>query len=208
MKLLRLKALLKVIGIFILIISYITITTNFLKTNLIYQVTTLMVLSLYYIIFNRNGLKNLFSFFWFLCVMITLLHLILFIYKTVSNDLNYSLAFYKERWLSIAIRVFIFPNIFAFVDILTSKISFIDIILISKKNRTAKAIYILLISGIEVMERLRVHFEYHPLNMYSKGFRKIPHYLAVPLTLFFGIYRGFEKKYNIMLQREKILKER
>ncbi len=107
------------------------------------------------------------------------------------------------------IRIFIIPNIFAFTDIITSKISFIDIVLLSNNNKKTKTVYVLLLSGIEVMERLRIYFEYHPLNYSDKGLQKAQHYLAVPLALFFGIYRGFEKKIEVLQEREELfIKER
>lgn len=161
----------------------------------------------YYLLTNRDRLKNLIGLVKFLTIMIVLLHTIFFTIKGLTRNWDYAVTFYRNRWLSIVIRIFIIPNIFAFVDILTSNISFVDLILITKNNSKTKIIYILLISGIEVMERLRIHFEYHPLNFKETLFGKISHYLAVPLTLFFGIYRSFEKKYNTLIERDKILKE-
>lgn len=202
----RVKSLIKLLAIFISVTTYITLTTNIFSKNIIYQASALLIFIVYYSIRNRDGLKNLLGLVKFIFLMIVLLHSIFFAVKYFTKGLNYTVNFYKNRWLMIVIRIFVIPNIFAFVDILTSRISFIDIILISNNSRKAKAIYVLFISGIEIMERLRIHFEYHPLNQSDKKLKKVVHYLAVPLTLFFSIYRNFERKYNVMLTRENILR--
>lgn len=207
MNTLRIKARFKIISIIIFIITYITLTTKIFRSNLIYQGIMLLAFVLNYSLKNTDRLKNLLGLVKFLIFMIFLLHTVFFIFKGISRGWDYAVTFYKERWLSIVIRVFVIPNIFAFVDILTSNISFVDLILITKNNTKTKIVYILLVSGIEVMERLRIHFEYHPLNFKETLFGKISHYLAVPLTLFFGIQRSFEKKYNTLMERDKIIKE-
>lgn len=203
----RVQARIKLTLIFISICTYITLTTNIFSKNLIYQISALSIFIIYFILQDRDGLKNLLGIIKFLIVMILLLHSIFFLVKIIMSGRDYALNFYKERWPMIVIRIFVIPNIFAFVNIVTSRISFIDIILITKNSSKTKAIYILLISGIEVMERLRIHFEYHPLNQETKGLKQLIHYLAIPLTLFFGIYRGFENKYNTMIERENLIKE-
>jgi len=118
---------------------------------------------------------------------------------------DFAWNFYLDRGVSIIIRIFIIPNLFAFVNILISKISFIEVMLVAGNSHQSKILYILMISGIEVMERLKIYYEYHPLNWESKGLGKIMHYLAVPLTLFFGIYRGFEKKISTLEERNDLL---
>jgi len=121
---------------------------------------------------------------------------------------EFAIEFYLERWKSIVLRIFIIPNLFAFINIIFSKIGFIDIILLTGNSHLSKIFYILMVSGTEVMERLKIHYEYHPLNRTNRGLQKIYHYLAVPLTLFFGIYRGFETKYKILLEIERVLEEK
>lgn len=201
------KARFKLLFIFLFIIGFIFITTKLFNGNILYQVTLFSSFVTYYIIADREQLKVLLNFAKFLFIIIILIHTIFFIYKTISMGYEFAKSFYQERALSILIRIFIIPNIFAFVNILISKVSFVDLLLISKNSMKGKIVYILMISGIEVMERLRIYYEYHPLNMKSRGKEKIIHYLAIPLTLFFGIYRGFENKYKTLMERDIILKD-
>lgn len=203
---LKVKSFFKVISIFLLIITFISLTTRVFKVNVIYQGIVFLSAALYYFFTNREKLKNLIDLFKFIIFMIIIIHLILFFSKVIKNDLNYALEFYKNRWDIIVIRIFVIPNIFAFSDILTSRISFIDIIIISKNNKFVRALYIILISGIEVMERLRIYFEYHPLNN-EKGIKKMYHFLAVPLALFFGINKKFESKLESLNERDEVFKE-
>lgn len=167
----------------------------------------LSVFIVYYAFRNRDKLKNLIGLVKFLLFIILLIHTIIFLFKGFTNGWDDVLNHYRENWISIAIRIFMLPNLFAFIDIISSNISFVDLILITKNNTKTKIVYILLVSGIEVMERLRIHFEYHPLNFKETLLGRISHYLAVPLTLFFGIYRSFEKKYNTLIERDNIMKE-
>lgn len=177
-----------------------------MNTNLIYQLTLFLFFNIYYLITDKKQLKVLLNFAKFLFIIIVIIHSIYFLFKSLSMGLDYAKTFYTERGSSIIIRIFIIPNIFAFVNIMISKISFIDLIIMTKNSIQGKTIYILMISGIEVMERLRIYYEYHPLNSKHRGKEKIIHYLAIPLTLFFGINKGFEKKYNSLIEREEILK--
>lgn len=201
------KARVKLVFITIFIVGFIYLTTKLMNRNIPYQISLFSFFIIYYLITDRKQLKVLLNFAKFLLIIIIIIHTIFFVFKTLSMGLDFAKSFYIERGKSIIIRVFIIPNIFAFVNILISKISFIDLILITKSNIKGKTVYILMISGIEVMERLRIYYEYHPLNSEHRGKEKIIHYLAIPLTLFFGINRGFEKKYNSLIQREEILKE-
>lgn len=202
-----LKARIKLILITIFIISFIYLTTKLMNTNLLYQLTLFLFFNIYYLITDRKQLKVLLNFAKFLFIIIVIIHSIYFLFKSLSMGFDYAKKFYIERGSSIIIRIFIIPNIFAFVNIMISKISFIDLIIMTKNSIQGKTIYILMISGIEVMERLRIYYEYHPLNSKHRGKEKIIHYLAIPLTLFFGISKGFEKKYNSLIEREEILKE-
>ncbi|OQY36927.1 MAG: hypothetical protein B6229_09180 [Spirochaetaceae bacterium 4572_7] len=205
---LRLKAWIKIVIIISISLFFIQVTTNWFSQNIIYQISIFTLFIFYYLIIDRSRLKTLLDIAKFLTFMIILLHSIFFIIKWVTINLDDTISYYKIHWISLVVRIFIIPNIFAFFDIITSRISFIDITLLSKNSKKAKIVYILLISAIEVMERLRIYFEYHPLNHSHKTMDKIVHYLAVPLTLFFGIYRGFEKKIEIIENREDILTKR
>lgn len=200
------KARIKLVIISILISGFIFLSTGLLRGNIIYQASLFSLFILYYLIRNREGLSTFLNFAKFLAIMIILLHSLFFIYKWISMGFDFTRDFYLDRGTSILIRIFIIPNIFAFVNILISKVSFIEIMLIAGNSKQSKILYILMISGIEVMERLRIHYEYHPLNWENRGLEKIIHYLAVPLTLFFGIYRGFEKKLNSLEERNNILR--
>lgn len=200
------KARIKLVLITIFITGFIYITTNLLNTNLPYQISLFSIFTVYYIIMDREQLKIYLNFTRFLFLVIVLIHSIFFLFKTLSMGFEFAQSFYIERGSSIIIRVFIIPNIFAFVNIVIGKLSFIDLLLISKNSLNGKTVYILMISGIEVMERLRIYYEYHPLNMKNRGREKIIHYLAIPLTLFFGISRGFESKYKTLIEREEILR--
>lgn len=191
----------------LLVVAFVAITTFYLRTNLFYQIGVYLIVAIYFIFNNREMLKTFLNFTKFLLIVIVALHILIFIFKTISQGFEYSSNFYIERWELIVIRIFIIPNLFAFINILISKTDFIDIMLITNNNKISKVIYILLISGIEVMERLRIYYEYHPSNNTNKGIERITHYLAVPLTLFFGIYRGFENKYEILNLREEYFKE-
>lgn len=202
------KARLKLVLISTLIFAFIFATTKIFRENIIYQVVIFTLFIIYFFFTNRESLLTLLNFTKFLFIVIILLHGIFFLYKLLSMSYEYAISFYREKGLSILIRIFIIPNLFAFVNILISKISFIDIILIWGNNKKSKTVYILMISGIEVMERIKIYYEYHPLNMTNRGFQKIFHYLSVPLTLFFGIYRGFEYKYKTLVERENILEEK
>ena len=202
------KARLKLLLISVFIFIFIFATTKIFRANILYQLILFLCFFIYYLLTNRERLITFLNFTKFLFIVIILLHGVFFLYKFLSMGSEFAISFYKKRGESIFIRIFIIPNIFAFVNILISKISFIDIILLSGNNKKSKIVYILMISGIEVMERLKIYYEYHPLNMTNRGFQKILHYLAVPLTLFFGIYRGFEHKYKTLLEREKILEEK
>jgi len=206
LKLLIVKARVKLLFITLIIIGYTLLTTKVMNRNLIYQISLFSLFIIYYLIKDRVQLKILLNFAKFLFIIIIFLHSIFFAYKSLTMGIDFAKTFYTERAVSILIRVFIIPNIFAFVNILISNISFIDLILLTKNSLKGKTVYILMISGIEVMERLRIHYEYHPLNLKRRGKEKIIHYLAIPLTLFFGINRGFEKKYKILLEREEIFK--
>lgn len=201
------KARLKLLLISVFIFIFIFATTKIFRANILYQVILFLCFFIYYLLTNRERLITFLNFTKFLFIVIILLHGIFFLYKLLSMGSEFAISFYRERGESIFIRIFIIPNIFAFVNILISKVSFIDIILLSGNNKKSKTVYILMVSGIEVMERLKIYYEYHPLNMTNRGFQKIFHYLAVPLTLFFGIYRGFEHRYKTLLEREKILEE-
>lgn len=200
------KARIKLLLITSIIFIFVFTITNTFKENIVFQFTLFILFTIYFVITNRDKLIIFLNFTKFLCLIILLLHSIFFLYKGFSMGWDFALSFYTQRGESILIRIFIIPNIFAFVNILIFKISFIDIILLSKNNKTSKTVYILMISGIEVMERLRVYYEYHPTNMSNRGIKKVFHYLAVPLTLFFGIYRGFESKYKLLLERDELLK--
>lgn len=202
----KIASLFKVISILLLIITFIFLTTRLFKVNIIYQATVFLLAAISYFFTNREKLKNLIDLFKFIIFMIIIIHLILFLSKVLKNGFEYTLDFYKDRWNIILIRIFVIPNIFAFTDILTSRISFIDIIILSRNSRFVRALYIILISGIEVMERLRVYFEYHPLN-YEKGIKNIYHYLAVPLALFFGINKKFESKLESLQERDEVFKK-
>ena len=205
---LRLRAWVKTSIIVIILTLFIQITTNWFSQNITYQISIFTLLTIYYLITDRSRVQTLLSITKFLAFMIILIHSIFFIIKWITIGLDSAIIYYKIHWISLVVRIFIIPNIFAFFDIISSRISFIDITLLSKNSKKTKIVYILLISAIEVMERLRVYFEYHPLNHSSKAMDKIVHYLAVPLTLFFGIYRGFEKKLEIIENREDILTKR
>lgn len=187
---------------------FIFATTKVFKSNVLYQIVLFLFFTTYFLLTNREKLITFLNFTKFLLIVIILLHTLFFLYKSLSMGYQFAISFYIDRGETIFIRIFIIPNIFAFVNILISKISFIDIILISGNNKKSKTVYILMVSGIEVMERLKIYYEYHPLNMTNKGLQKIFHYLAVPLTLFFGIYRGFEQRYKTLIEREKILEEK
>lgn len=202
------KARLKMILISVFIFVFIFATTKIFRANIIYQVVLFLCFFIYYLITNRERLITFLNFTKFLFIVIVLLHGVFFLYKLLSMGSEFAISFYRDRGASIFIRIFIIPNIFAFVNILISKVSFIDIILLSGNNKKSKTVYILMVSGIEVMERLKIYYEYHPLNMTNRGLQKIFHYLAVPLTLFFGIYRGFEHRYKTLIERERILEEK
>lgn len=202
---LKFKSLIKVTFITLLIITFIALTTRVFKTNIIYQLSVLITAIIYYFIINREKLKNLLDLFKFIVIMIFIIHTIFFIFKIIFKDLDYAINFYTTRWENILIRAFVIPNIFAFIDILTSRISFVDIVVLSNNNPKVRAVYIILISGIEVMERLRIYFEYHPHN-YEKGIKNIYHYLAVPLALFFGINKKFESKIKSLKERDEYIR--
>lgn len=202
----KFQSLIKVVFIILLIITFITLTTRIFKTSIIYQISILTAAIIYYFITNREKLKNLLDLFKFIVIMIFIIHTLFFIFKVIFKDLDYAINFYITRWESILIRAFVIPNIFAFVDILTLRISFVDIVVLSNSNPKIRAVYIILISGIEVMERLRIYFEYHPHN-YEKGIKNIYHYLAVPLALFFGISKKFESKIESLRERDEYFKE-
>ncbi len=199
------KARLKLTLITLFIIGFITITTKILNDSILYQVILFSFFFIYYLITNRDDLKTFVEFTIFLVTVIILLHILFFIVKVFFYSWKDAKDFYLLRWKSITLRFFIIPNIFAFVNILIGKINFIDIVLLSKNSEKTKIVYVLLIAGLHVMERLRIHYEYHPLNSKTKGIKGILHYLAVPLTLFFGITKGFEERYNLLLVRQSIL---
>lgn len=201
------KARVKLIAVLFLIFTFIYITTNLFRANIIYQAALFLAFILYYMIFNRESLFTFLGFAKFLAIMIILLHSLFFIYKWLTMGFDFTKSFYIQRGESIIIRIFIIPNIFAFVNILLARISFIDIMLIAGNTTQGKTLYILMISGIEVMERLKIYYEYHPLYLENRGVGKFIHYLAVPLTLFFGIYRGFEQKLKTLDERNRILEE-
>ncbi len=200
------KARIKFIITLIFIFTFIYLTASMLRGSIVYQISVFSLFLIYYITQNREQLYLFLNFTKFLFIVIVLLHTIFYLYKGLSNSWNFANQFYQQRWESILLRVFIIPNIFAFVNIMLSKINLIDLILVCKNNRQSKILYILMISGIEVMERLRIYYEFHPDNLTNKGLGKILHYLAVPLSLFFGIYRNFDNKYELLIDRENKIK--
>ncbi|QEN05046.1 hypothetical protein EW093_10105 [Thiospirochaeta perfilievii] len=200
----RFKFILYTLQIFVFVIT----STTVFRESIPYQLTIFLIFTTYFFLSNRERLLTFLNFTKFLLIAIVLLHTIFFTYKYLVMGREFALEFYIERWKSIVLRIFIIPNLFAFINIIFSKIGFIDIILLTGNSPLSKIFYILMVSGTEVMERLKIHYEYHPLNRTNRGLQKIYHYLAVPLTLFFGIYRGFETKYKILLERERVLEEK
>lgn len=191
--------------IFISILIIYLITNQF-RGNILFQAGLYTIFLTYYLLTNREQFKNLLGFTKFLLIIILVLHTIFFGFKSLSMGLNYATNFYLTRWESIIIRIFIIPNIFAYINLIVSKFSFLDLILMSNNNNFGRILYILMISGIEVADRIKIHYEYHPFNMNNRKRDKIIHYLAVPLTLFFGIYRGFETKYKTLQDRDRVLR--
>ncbi|MGL1892374.1 MAG: hypothetical protein OCD02_12165 [Spirochaetaceae bacterium] len=203
-----LKARVKFTILILLIIAFIYLTTNTFSKNITYQIIVYLTVVIYYASTNRDNLKSFIGFTKFLAIVILILHIIFFLVKGIGRGWDFAIDYYTGMWRLIFIRVFIIPNIFAFFNILISKVSIIDIMLLSKNSKKTKVIYILFVAGIEVMERLRIHYEHHPENSSKKWLDMVSHYLAVPLSLFFGIYRGFEHKHKLLLEREHILEEK
>lgn len=191
----------------LLTISLIYLVSSFFKENLIAEVVIFILLSIYFLKVDRERLFTLLTFFYFLARIIILLHAVYFIFRGFTMGWDYSINFYNQQWKLIIIRIFLIPNLMGIINILISRFDFIDIILITNSKNYSRIFYILMISGIEVMRRLKIHYEYHPLNYQSRFRDKVIHYLAIPLTLFFGIYRGFESRYLLLLQRDEVLTE-
>lgn len=190
----------------LLTLTLVYLITSLFRNYLILEMGFFLLVCLYFLLTDREKLFTLLNFFKFLVIIVLIFHLIFFIFKGITMGWDYSITYYIERWEYVVIQMFIIPNIFGLMNILISRFDFIDIILITNNKNYARIFYILMISGIEVMRRLRIHYEYHPLNYQTKFKEKVVHYLAIPLTLFFGIHRGFESKYNTLLERDKVLR--
>jgi hypothetical protein len=202
----QIKSFIKIFVSVFLITAFVFLTTSIFRENVYYQVGVYLVLAIILGLTSVEALKNLLNFTFFLVVVLIIFHFIFFIVKTLLWGKDSAIEYYSLNGYSIVLRLFVIPNIFAFINIIVSNFSLIDVVLLNRNSVFLKSIYILFVSGIEVMERLRIYFEYHPSNSYGRGVKKILHYLAVPLALFFGIYRGFEKKYDTLNYRDSVLR--
>lgn len=216
-KKLQYSSIFKIVIILSLItLSFYLITYHFRK-SLLFQILFYLSTLLIYLFTNREKLLTSLSFYRFMVILILafeILFLPFIVFSLSKDDFSISVnsiqhikSYYHTNWERIVRSTLLLPNIFAFMDLLLYRLSIVDIIIATKGNSLAKGVYLVLISGIEVMERLRIYFKYHPLNR-ETSIKNFYHYIAVPLALFFGIMRKFEYKINTLYEREQLIGEK